>query len=107
VPRRLQSHARAECLETIVAWLVGQEVSTTVIESRGVHNDQQDRQTIIECRRAGHQLGTHRFARAVDEPLLWVADVVAGATSAHLDGSNHRWFQPIHEKVTILTPLGP
>ena len=105
--RRLQSAARAACLRGIVAWLSGQGVSRLVIESRGEHNDRHDRRSIIECRRSGHVVETYGFARPAEEPLLWIADIVAGATSAHLAGLNGRWFHAIREKVEVLPRLAP
>lgn len=107
VPRRLQNPARAQCLEALVAWLVDERIDRLVIESRGAHSDRQDRQTVIGCRRAGHRLASYSFARAGDEPLLWIADVVAGVASAHLESTSHRWFAGISDSVTMLPRLQP
>lgn len=102
VPRRLETRARVDCLERIAAWLADEGVGTLVIESRGAHNDREDRGVLIERSRSGHRFERYGFARPADEPLLWIADVVAGVTSAHLAGISSRWFPPINGKVLIL-----
>jgi hypothetical protein len=55
-----------------------------VIESREAHRDRHDRQIIVGARRHG-VLATDvevTFAVPRDEPLLWAADALAGATLA-------------------------
>ena len=106
VPRRRQPSVRAECLGKVVELLANNGTGRLVIESRGDRNDRLDQQTMIECRRRCHGPESYSFARGVDEPLLWLADVVAGATSAHLDGANQKWFPAIREKVSLVR-LGP
>lgn len=90
-PRR-QAGARALCLNTLLwdLWQAG--VDDLVLESRQVHADGADRRTILaaqRARRASPDLA-YRFARAIEEPLLWLADALAGATSAHVaDGADY------------------
>lgn len=84
-PRR-QSGARALCLNVMLwdLWQAG--VDELVFESRQEHGDAADRRTILaaqRARRASQDL-TYRFARAIDEPVLWMADALAGAATAQI-----------------------
>lgn len=78
--------ARALCLNGLLWDLREHEVDRLVIESRQERNDAKDRQTIVrslKAERAPADL-TYVFARSSDEPLLWLADAMAGAILAHL-----------------------
>ncbi|MEE2040893.1 hypothetical protein Q8791_27100 [Nocardiopsis sp. CT-R113] len=88
VPPRRQERARARCLEHLVAELYGYGVSTLVMESRTRDLDQRDIRAVIGARRAlpkGTRFAIEHTAGAV-EPLLWVADVLAGAVRADRHG---------------------
>lgn len=82
--RREQGRARRLCLEELLWDLRQLGIGELVIESRGEDLDRQDRQAIIEARRAliapdGLKYG---FARPKEEPLLWIPDSIAGAVAA-------------------------
>jgi hypothetical protein len=59
-------------------------VVDVLIESRQAHNDRVDRQVIAAAQRAGRASPdlNYRHARPLEEPLLWLADALAGAVMA-------------------------
>ncbi|WP_228771753.1 hypothetical protein [Actinokineospora iranica] len=85
VPNTRQERARAMCLERLVTELHGYGVVELFVESRTKELDERDVKTIIGAR--FHLPKGSRFhvdhARGADEPLFWVADIVAGAVRAH------------------------
>jgi hypothetical protein len=85
VPQRRQERARAVCLTRLVGELHGLGVTDLVMEAREPELNRRDVQTVIGSRygligRPEFRV-SHRFG-AVD-PLLWAADMVAGAVRAH------------------------
>jgi hypothetical protein len=81
---------RARCLAALVAELDAAEVERYVLESR---NDGQDRkdQRLIAGMRASRRLPNGlavEHMRGADEPLLWIADIVAGAFGAASRGDD-------------------
>ncbi|MBB4933312.1 hypothetical protein F4561_004132 [Lipingzhangella halophila] len=87
VPPKHQDRARAKCLQPLVAELNGYGVGTLFLEARNAKQDKWDIKTVIATRRA---LGKINFNVAHlyggNEPLLWVADIVAGAVQASRRG---------------------
>jgi hypothetical protein len=84
-PRR-QAGARALCLNALLWDLWQAEVDDLVIETRQPHADAADRRTIVAAQRARRASPTldYRFDRALDEPVLWMADALAGAAAAQV-----------------------
>ena len=85
VPQRRQERARAACLTRLVYELHSLGVTDLVMEAREAELNQRDVRTVIGARhgllkRPEFRI-THQFG-AVD-PLLWAADMVAGAVRAH------------------------
>lgn len=67
-----------------------------VIESRSTEGDVRDRAVILDALRDSGRSGDLVYSwRTKDEPLLWVADAVAGAASEHLTGRPDRWYTPM------------
>lgn len=105
-PRR-QAGARALCMNALIwdLWQAG--VDSLVLESRQAHGDAADRRTILDAqraRRASPNL-TYRFARAMDEPILWMADALAGAASAQVaDGAT---YLDLLGDIITRTDIGP
>jgi hypothetical protein len=66
------------------------EAADIIIESREAHRDRYDRQVIAQARRSSviSREADVTFAVPRDEPLLWAADALAGATLAGLTGSH-------------------
>lgn len=78
----------------LLAELNGRGVDRLVIESRQAWNDRNDRREIERARHAGVCPAdlVYSHLRPPDDPVLWVADAVAGAASAHLFGDSDRWW---------------
>ena len=91
VPPRRQERARARCLEHLVPELYGCGVGSLVMESRGRALDQRDVRAVIGARLAlPRGVGfTIEHVPGREEPLLWVADVLAGAVRAGRHGDRN------------------
>lgn len=89
VSERRQDRARAHCLTRLVTELHGFGVEDLYLEARTPTQDRRDVATVIAARYALPK-GT-RFVlehlRGGQEPLLWTADIVAGAVRAHRHGN--------------------
>jgi Protein of unknown function (DUF3800) len=94
VPMRRQERARGQCLNRLV-WELHDfsGVEHLVVEAREPVLNDRDVKTVLNVR---HQLPKGTAFR-VDhchgstEPLLWVADIVAGACRAHRLGDSRYW----------------
>lgn len=85
VPQRRQERARAACLTRLVLELHGMGVRQLLMEAREQELNRRDVHTVAGARfllpkgssfHVDHDHGT-------GEPILWVADLVAGAVRAH------------------------
>ena len=85
----LEQRARASCFHALLPALVDAGVVEVVVERRDEHLDRADRQTIAAMIRYGQMPREfrYRFSRPGDEPLLWLADALAGVTRESLLGS--------------------
>ncbi|MBB5787421.1 hypothetical protein [Jiangella mangrovi] len=81
-PRR-QERARRKCLHELLTQLENQGVEHAWLESRDPVSDGRDI-AAVRAFRAAHLISEIRVEHehAVNEPLLWVADLVAGAVGA-------------------------
>jgi hypothetical protein len=104
-----QDRARALCLGSLVWDLRSLEVDHVVFESRQDHNDRKDANTIERARRAQTAAPelTYSFSRPQNEPLLWVADALAGAISAHIADDNHRYIEQLPAELLNIRELRP
>lgn len=108
LPKR-QDRARALCVGSLVWDLRHLEVSHVVFESRQDHNDRKDANTIERARRAqtaSPEL-TYAFSRPRDEPLLWVADALAGSISAQIAEGNSAYIEQLPAKLLTIRELRP
>ncbi|MBM7785375.1 hypothetical protein [Tenggerimyces flavus] len=85
VPHRRQERARVACLTRLVHELSNLQVTCLRAESRGPQLDKRDVRTVQGARYnlpkgVGFRI---EHLRGETEPLLWVADIVAGACRAH------------------------
>lgn len=104
-----QDRARALCVGSLVWDLKQLEVGHVVFESRQDHNDRKDANTIEQARRAGTagaQL-TYAFSRPQGEPLLWMADALAGAISAHVADANSAYLEQLPAELITLRDVRP
>src|SRR5665648_874942 len=101
VPPRRQERARARCTESLLAQLqvLDPPVHDVVLESRTHVLDRRDGAR-IEGLRASMRIGPGlRFSFATkSEPLLWIADAVAGAESARVRGDD-RYAQALGDRL--------
>jgi Protein of unknown function (DUF3800) len=88
VPHRRQERARAACLTRLVHELHGCDVHTLFMESRTRVLNLRDVRTVSWARRLLPKSDDFQVEHLPGgtEPLLWVADVIAGAVRAHREG---------------------
>ena len=83
-----QERARTQCLERLLWDMKERAEDEMVFETRRRHGDQRDRMTIIRSQKRGaaSERLHYTFSQPGEEPLLWLADALAGAVSATLAG---------------------
>ncbi|RCG32737.1 hypothetical protein DQ384_04475 [Sphaerisporangium album] len=80
--------ARRRCLQRLLVELDGMGVSTVIVESRSPGQDHLDLLLLMAARKT-YRLSknmTVSWQSSYEEPLLWAADSVVGATTWWLDG---------------------
>jgi hypothetical protein len=84
-------------------------VTDVVFESREAHNDRKDAKNIAQAKRAGRAPDVFRysFMRPQGEPLLWIADAIAGASSAHVAGEELTYLAGLPEGTIRITQFAP
>lgn len=84
VPRRRQERARAACLAALVSELHGRGVEHLLIEARAAKLNRRDITTVQGARFTLPQGSNFRVDHLPGsaEPLLWIADIVAGTVRA-------------------------
>ena len=93
--------ARARCMESLLAQLQSLDppVRHVVFESRTQVLDKRDAARIEGMRSSLRFLPVLRFSSETKEqPLLWLADAVAGAESAHIQGDS-RYVDLLEERL--------
>lgn len=99
-PRR-QERARRQCIETLLYYLEAAGTGHVLLETRNATADRRDIATVDQCRARGvisHAIRVDH-ARPSEEPLLWLADIVAGAVSA-AEGTEPAYRASIEPLVT-------
>ena len=88
VPRRRQERARAACLAALVSELHRRGVEHLLIEARAATLNRRDVTTVQGARFALPQGSNFRVDHLPGpaEPLLWIADIVAGAVRSSRQG---------------------
>ena len=87
--RRGQMNARGEMLSVIATWAHAEGVDHLVIEAGDEAINLRDRQVLARHPlQEGGGLRFHYDHRSKSEPLLWIADALAGAVGEHLIGKN-------------------
>jgi hypothetical protein len=101
VRRRRQEHARAACLRALAGDLAREGLDELVIEARQERLNRDDLSTLVAARQGGliPDGFRYRFARPKEEPLLWLADAVAGAVGAHLGGTTSAYLGELRPTV--------
>jgi len=88
-----QERARRKCIERLVIELARRGIANAVFERRHDELDAGDR-TLITALRRQHSIPPSFRATwnpAVSEPLLWLADIAAGAASLAETGDDADW----------------
>ncbi|AOP51686.1 hypothetical protein SL103_34265 [Streptomyces lydicus] len=93
VPPRKQERARSKCLSRLVAELYSLGVDRLFMEAREAQLNKRDIQTVQSARFVLPKGADFRIehVHGGQEPLLWVADVVAGACRARQLGEDAYW----------------
>ncbi|MDQ2881448.1 MAG: hypothetical protein M3Y48_09485 [Actinomycetota bacterium] len=88
VPHRRQERARAACLAALVSELHGRGVEHLLIEARAAKLNDRDIRTVQGARFTLPQASNFRVDHLPGsaEPLLWIADIVAGAVRSSRQG---------------------
>ncbi|MBO4271664.1 hypothetical protein [Microbispora triticiradicis] len=95
--------ARRRCLERLLVELDQLHVPEAFIESRSREQDHSDLLLVMAVRRSG-VLSKNimiEWRSSYQEPLLWAADAVVGATTWWLDG-HAAGLDLLHEKVSVI-----
>lgn len=103
VPRRRQERARAACLTALAGARYGFGVQHLIIEARATELNRRDVATVQGARFALPKGSRFRVDHTPGsaEPLLWVADIVAGVVRASRQGSQVQLELP-GERVHVL-----
>jgi hypothetical protein len=108
VAAKRQERARARLLTTLVADLAAEGVGHVVIEARQERLNRRDRSTLIAAKKAEIISGlTYEHVDKRDEPLLWLADVLAGALSLHLAGDDSTFFVQLGTSLLHVRTISP
>jgi len=101
-PRRPE-RARRRCLTRLLWELEQQAVLDILFESRQ-NRDRDDRAHIIRSQTAGHcsRSLTYDFQLPLQEPLLWLPDLVAGAVAYARAGRGQHCLALLGDTVTIV-----
>jgi hypothetical protein len=101
-PRRSE-RARRHCLLRLLWELEQRGVGDVLLESRR-ERDVTDREVIGHGHRSGHVSAAlrHEFGRPKDEPLLWLADVVAGAVARAVAEDDPTYLDLLDERIVVL-----
>jgi hypothetical protein len=99
---RRQEAARAVAMDEIVLHLLDDGCDRMLIESRAPAQNGREQQVILDLLRRLDAVGSLAYGwRGKSEPLLWLADALAGAVKDHVThGADDRWF------ATLTTPTG-
>lgn len=84
VPQRRQERFRQHAMWNLVAELRDRCWHTMLLEARERKQNVRDQETMASIQKSGMagELFTYSFARPLDEPLLWLPDILLGAYGA-------------------------
>jgi hypothetical protein len=105
--RRRPERARRVCM-TRLLWELGERgVHDMLFESRQ-HRDRDDRSHILSAQKAGHahQALRYAFAGALEEPLLWLPDLVAGAVAYARADVDVQYLETLGAQVVVVEAGG-
>jgi hypothetical protein len=93
VASRRQERARRKCVERLLAELVTRGIATMTFEQRHDELDARDRALVAALKRRQSLPAAARasWQSAVNEPLLWLPDIAAGAAALAETGDPIYW----------------
>ena len=101
---RGQERSRAIALQRLLWEFKEMAITEVVFESRRTVHDNRDRATIAHAQRAGQASVplSYHFALPTDEPFLWLADTLAGASRAAIGAGDDAYLHRLRaERVRI------
>lgn len=103
VDHRRPERARRVCLTRLLWELRQRQVDYVVFETRQEHRDRQDRAYVLHAQKAGRASPAlhYAFAGPLQEPLLWLPDLVAGAV-AYARAGDRRYLDVLGDMVTVV-----
>lgn len=93
--QRKVQQARVRSIWTLLADLAERHVGTLVFESRQERNDVKDRREVLAAQQAGvaNRDLVYRHGRPKEEPLLWLADAIAGGVGEKIARENGEFVE--------------
>jgi hypothetical protein len=104
VVRREHEWTRAHLLNALLDDLEAANVAEVVLESRQAHNDARDRQVIGAHQQKENSILDYRHDGPRQEPLLWLADALAGAVMSQIRKDNRYVAALPSDRLTIRMP---
>jgi hypothetical protein len=105
VGRRGQLSLRSDLLGSVARWAAAEGVDHLVIESADDAINMRDRQTLGRLLRDNVDMRSfHYDHRSKAEPLLWLADALAGAVGDHLIGKDSAAYERLVE-LGVISPV--
>lgn len=103
-----QEGGRGFCFDRLLLDLQQWGVGELVIESRGRERDSWDNTTILGARHRGQapEPLTYCWQRNDADPLLWMADAVAGAVRVNVTSTHERYKEPLGKMCCEIRHLG-
>ena len=104
VPERKQERHRQHALWNVAPKLGDRCQHTLIFEARERSQDRRDTKTLGSITKSG--VGgpkfSYTFGRPLDEPLLWLPDIVLGATGLMLVGNSDRWWRKLPREPELI-----
>lgn len=97
VGRRGQLAARRRMIAELSIWAEHEGATLLLIESGDAATDGRDKATLLDTHRESGGVPFHYEWRSKSEPLLWIADAIAGAVGEHVVGKDSSWFERLEE----------
>jgi hypothetical protein len=94
---------RRKCLEHLLPMLADMDVEQLTLESRGPADDAKDREMLQHLRRGKRLSRTLHLDHTPgpQDPALWAADALCGATVSHRTGDDSTYLEVIETGVTV------
>jgi hypothetical protein len=95
VGRRTQVASRQRMIAVLSRWAVAEGAGHIIIESGDAATDGRDKATLLDTHRNDGGVPFTYAWETKAEPLLWLADAIAGAVGEHLVGKDSTWFDQL------------